>query len=132
MAKQFLVGYTGSSESQAALKLAIEEARLHDAKLFVINSQEGGTSEKPGELAEIQEALKSARDLLADADIAFEVSESVRGLSPGEDLVRFADDNEIERIYVGVEKKSRTRKLILGSTAQFIILKADCPVVAAK
>jgi len=132
MAKQFLVGYTGSPESRAALKLAIEEARLHGAKLFVINSQEGGATEKREELAEIQEALQSARELLADADIAYEASESVRGLSPGEDLVRFAADNKIDRIFVGVEKKSRTRKLILGSTAQFIILKADCPVVSAK
>ena len=132
MAKQFLVGYTGSPESRAALKLAIVEARLYEAKLFVINSQEGGATEKPEELAEIQEALQSARELLADADIAYEASESVRGLSPGEDLVRFAADNRIDRIFVGVEKKSRTRKLILGSTAQFIILKADCPVVSVK
>jgi nucleotide-binding universal stress UspA family protein len=132
MGKQFLVAYTGSAESQTALELAMEEARRHDAKLFVINSQEGGTSEKPAELAEIQEALKSARDLLADTDIAHEVSESVRGLSPGEDLIGFANDNEVDRIYVGVEKKSRTRKLILGSTAQYIILKAGCPVVAVK
>ena len=130
MAKQFMVGYTGSPESQAALKLAIEEARLFDAKLFVINSQEGGATEKPGELAEIQAALQSAREQLADADIAYEASESVRGLSPGEDLVRFAADNRIDRIFVGVEKKSRTRKLILGSTAQYIILKAECPGVA--
>ncbi|MDJ0783282.1 MAG: universal stress protein [Desulfosarcinaceae bacterium] len=132
MAKQFLVGYTGSPESRAALKLAIVEARLYDAKLFVINSQEGGSAEKPGELAETQAALQSARDLMADTDIAYEVSESVRGLSPGEDLVRFAADNQIDRIFVGVEKKSRTRKLILGSTAQYIILKAACPVVTAK
>lgn len=132
MAKNFLVAFTGSAESQAALKLAIEEATVHEAKLFVINSQEGGTSEKPSELAEIQEALKSARDLLADTDLVYEASESVRGLSPGEDLVRFASDNQIERIYVGIEKKSRTRKLILGSTAQYIILKAECPVVAVK
>jgi nucleotide-binding universal stress UspA family protein len=132
MARQFLVGYTGSPQSQAALKLAIEEARVNEAKLYVIYSQEGGATEKPDELAKIQEALQSARELLADTDIAYEASESVRGLSPGEDLVRFAVDNRIDRIFVGVEKKSRTRKLILGSTAQYIILKAECPVVAAK
>ncbi|MEJ2639664.1 MAG: universal stress protein [Desulfosarcinaceae bacterium] len=132
MARQFLVGYTGSPQSKAALKVAIEEARINDAKLYVIYSQEGGVTERPDELAKIQEALQGARELLADADIAYEASESVRGLSPGEDLVRFAVDNRIDRIFVGVEKKSRTRKLILGSTAQYIILKAECPVVAAK
>jgi nucleotide-binding universal stress UspA family protein len=132
MAKQFLVGYTGSRQSLAALKLAIEEARINGAKIYVIYSQEGGATEKPDELAKVQEALQGARELLVDADLAYEVSESVRGLSPGEDLVLFAADNRIDRIFVGVEKKSRTRKLILGSTAQYIILKAECPVVAAK
>ena len=72
MAKQFLVCYTGSPESQVALKLAIEEARLYAAKLFVIYSQEGGTSEKPDELAEIQSALQAAR--ADDPDTANEVS----------------------------------------------------------
>jgi nucleotide-binding universal stress UspA family protein len=132
MTKQFLVGYTGSLQSLAALKLAIEEARLHEAKLFVVYSQEGGAAEKPSEITEVQEALKRARALLDDAGIAYEASESVRGLSPGEDLVRFASDTQIDRIYVGVEKKSRARKLILGSTAQYIILKAQCPVVTTQ
>jgi nucleotide-binding universal stress UspA family protein len=132
MAKQFLVGYTGSPQSQAALKLAIEEARLHGAKLFVIYSQEGGAAEKPSELMEIQEALQKVHELLRDSGIVYEASESVRGLSPGEDLVRIAGDNQIDRVFVGVEKKSRTRKLILGSTAQYIILKAECPVVTVK
>jgi nucleotide-binding universal stress UspA family protein len=132
MARQFLVGYTGSPQSQAALKLAIEEACINAAKVYAIFSQEGGAAEKPDELAKIQEALQGARELLADADIAYEVSESVRGLSPGEDLIQFAVDNQIDRIFVGVEKKSRTRKLILGSTAQYIILKAECPVVTTR
>jgi nucleotide-binding universal stress UspA family protein len=55
-----------------------------------------------------------------------------RGLTPGEDLVRFAEENQIDRIFVGIEKKSRTSKLILGSTAQFVILKAPCPVITTK
>jgi nucleotide-binding universal stress UspA family protein len=35
-------------------------------------------------------------------------------------------------MFVGIEKRSRTQKLLLGSTAQFIILKAKCPVVTVK
>jgi len=41
-------------------------------------------------------------------------------------------ENDIDQIYVGIRKKSRTSKLILGSTAQFIILKAGCPVTSVK
>lgn len=55
-----------------------------------------------------------------------------RGLMAGEDIVLYAAENEIDQIYVGIRKKSRTSKLILGSTAQFIILKAGCPVTSVK
>ena len=51
---------------------------------------------------------------------------------PGDDIVRFAEENAINQLYVGIEKKSRTRKLFLGSTAQYVILKAPCPVITVK
>jgi nucleotide-binding universal stress UspA family protein len=35
-------------------------------------------------------------------------------------------------MFVGIEKKSKTRKMLLGSTAQYVILKSPCPVVTAK
>ena len=69
---------------------------------------------------------------LEDAGVELEVHEMARGLSPGEDIVIFAEDNDIDQIFVGIEKKSRTRKLLLGSTAQYIILKATCPVTTIK
>ena len=53
-----------------------------------------------------------------------------RGLSPGEDIVTFAAENDVDQVYVGIRKKSRTSKLILGSTAQYIILKVKCPVTS--
>jgi nucleotide-binding universal stress UspA family protein len=53
-------------------------------------------------------------------------------MSPGEDLVSFAEENDIDQIFIGVEKVSRTQKIIVGSNAQYIILKAPCPVVTVK
>jgi nucleotide-binding universal stress UspA family protein len=64
--------------------------------------------------------------------IRCETEQLVRGLTPGEDLVQFAEENEIDHIFVGIEKKSKTRKMLLGSTAQYIILKAPCPVTSVK
>ena len=56
----------------------------------------------------------------------------IRGLSPGEDLVNFAKENEVDEIIVGVKRRSKVGKLILGSTAQYVILEASCPVVSVK
>lgn len=129
---KFLVAYSGSNEAKAALDLAIEHAALFKAKVFVITSMEGGRSEKPEDIARVNQALKEVRRKLEDAGVEHEVQEMARGLSPGEDIVSFAKDYGIGQIFVGIEKKSRTRKLLLGSTAQYIILKAACPVTTVK
>jgi nucleotide-binding universal stress UspA family protein len=44
----------------------------------------------------------------------------------------YAKEKAIDLIVVGVEKRSKTQKILLGSTAQFIILKAPCPVLTVK
>jgi len=129
---KFLVAYSGSVEAKAALRLAVEHASLFKAKVFVITSMEGGHSEKPADIARVNQALKEVRQQLDDAGLDHEVHETARGLTPGEDIVRFAKENAIGHIYVGIEKRSRTRKLLLGSTAQYIILKATCPVITIK
>jgi nucleotide-binding universal stress UspA family protein len=129
---KFLVAYNGSTESKAALDLAIKHASIFKARVFVITSMEGGHSEKPEDITRVNLELKRVRQKLADAGIEHEVQEMARGLSPGEDIVIFAGENSIDQIFVGIEKKSRTRKLLLGSTAQYIILKAACPVTTIK
>ncbi len=56
----------------------------------------------------------------------------MRGLEAGEDLVRLAREEEIDEIYIGVKKRSKVGKFIFGSTAQYVILEAPCPVVTVK
>ena len=50
----------------------------------------------------------------------------------GEALVEFAADNDIDAMIIGVRKRSRLEKLLLGSDAQYIILNASCPVISVK
>ena len=129
---KFLVAYSGSAEAKAALSLAVEHASLFKAKVYVIPSREGGHSKNPADIARVNQELKPVRQQLDDAGLEHEVHETARGLTPGEDIVRFAKENKIDQIYVGIEKRSRARKLLLGSTAQYIILKASCPVTTIK
>ena len=129
---KFLVAYNGTKESQSALELAKTHAKIFEAKLVVLSSSEGGTGEKIEDINRIKSDLESIQEDLSKDGIECEVEQLARGLSPGEDIVLFAEENEIDQIYVGIRKKSRTSKLILGSTAQFIILKAKCPVTSVK
>ncbi len=129
---KFLVGYNGSKSAQAALALARDFAKVFQATVYVVASMEGGSSEKIEDIAKARADLEYADNFLKQENIACEVREMVRGLSPGEDLVKFARDNDIDQIFVGIEKKTRTRKILLGSTAQYVILKAPCPVISVK
>ena len=129
---KLLVSYSGTKESEAALKIARKHAKIFDAKLVVVSSSEGGKGEKPEEINKIKQDLESLQKDISEDGIECEVEQLARGLTPGEDIVLFAEENDIDHIYVGIRKKSRTSKLILGSTAQFIILKARCPVVSVK
>jgi len=56
----------------------------------------------------------------------------IRGFSAGEDIVKFAKDNDIDLIVVGVKRRSKVGKILLGSTAQYVIIKSPCPVLSVK
>ena len=129
---KILVSYDGTKESQAALELAQKQAKVFNARIVVVSSSEGGKGEKLVEINKIKEELEGIQAEIAKDGIECQVEQLARGYTPGEDIVLYADENNIDQIYVGIRKKSRTSKLILGSTAQFIILKARCPVVSVK
>lgn len=128
--KKFVVAYSGSKVSNAVLSLARDHAELFGAHVYVVISLIGGAGEKVEDIGQTREKLVFAKNFLQEKGVSCEVRELVRGVSPGEDLVEFAEENNVDQIYVGVEKKSRTQKILLGSNAQYIILKAPCPVVS--
>ena len=127
-----LVGYNGSAESKAALKLAGTLAKPLEGSITVVTSMEGGVRERPEDIARAQEHLNEARRMMQEEGISCDIQQTARGMSPGEDIVNFAKENDTDLIFVRVEKHSKTQKILLGSTAQYIILKAPCPVLTVK
>lgn len=129
---KYLVGFNGSPQARRALALACEQANLVGAKINVVYSLVGGIKESAGEIHRTEELLESVRTFMSKLDLDYEVFQMARGLTPGKDLVRFADENDIDHIFIGVEKISRTSKLIMGSTARYVILNGSCPVTTTK
>jgi nucleotide-binding universal stress UspA family protein len=39
---------------------------------------------------------------------------------------------KVDEIYVGARKRSKAGKFLLGSTTQYVVLHAPCPVVTVK
>ncbi|WP_022665004.1 universal stress protein [Desulfospira joergensenii] len=129
---KILVGYDGGEEGRMALSLARDIAGFHLAFVYVVTSMQGGSSEKQADIEKAEKGLDFARRLMENSGIQCECLQSVRGLSAGEDLVKFARENDIDHIFLGIRKKSRAQKALLGSTARYVILKAHCPVTSVK
>ncbi len=129
---KILIGYNGGEVGRLTLSLARDYAKLTNAFVYIVTSMEGGTSEKQSDILRAEEDLELAGQLMDRSEVPYETQQSVRGLSAGEDLVRFAEENAIDHIFLGIKKKSRAQKAILGSTARYVILKSPCPVTTIK
>jgi nucleotide-binding universal stress UspA family protein len=76
--------------------------------------------------------LDAIRAQLSDAGIDHEVLQPTNGLSPADEILMAAAAHDATRIVIGIRRRSPVGKLFTGSTAQQVLLEADCPVLAVK
>jgi nucleotide-binding universal stress UspA family protein len=127
---KFMICYDGSDSAKSALKLAHKNAKGMDAKLEVVNTITRELPLKHSQIQQKEDKLKrEVTDLLGGEDIPFETQLLVTSLTSGEQLIQFAQNETVDLIYIGIIKKSKVGKLLFGSTAQYVILHAPCPVV---
>ena len=125
--------YDGSGIAKDALALARDHAKTFGAKVFLVRSMEGGIDVPKRDFDNAERELKElAERFFRDEGIPCEPHLLVRGITPGEDLVQFAREHAVDEMIIGIRRRSKVGKLIFGSTAQHIILEADCPVVSIK
>ena len=129
---KILVGYDGSNAGEAAVALAADHAAAFDAEVHIVTSLSKGTERQQREIRAGEDDLARMSALCEKKGVACNTHLLIRGLSSGEDLVQFADENNVDEIVVGVKRRSKVGKLLMGSTAQYVILKARCPVVTVK
>jgi nucleotide-binding universal stress UspA family protein len=129
---KILVGYDLSNVAKEALELAKKHAKAFDAKVYVVRSLAQSREMKLEDIQKAEQELENIRRSFRDEGIACKTEAIVSSISPGEDLVQFATENEIDEIVIGVRRRSKVGKLLFGSNAQYIILQAECPVVAVK
>jgi nucleotide-binding universal stress UspA family protein len=125
-----VVGYLPTPEGLAALDHAIDEVTRTGDKLVVVNTGENGNYATPS-FATAQD-LDAIRAQLSDAGIDHEVLQPTNGLSAADEILLAAAAHRASRIVIGIRRRSPVGKLFTGSTAQQVLLDADCPVTAVK
>ncbi len=123
------VGYDASPESEQALRLAREIATEHHCLIEVVEvvsipayAFAGVTPPALGEsIEEMIQAAEAELATLPDVD-----HKAVYGL-PGEELARFGD--EVDLLLVGSRGYGPMRRLVLGSTANYLQRHARCALL---
>ena len=129
---KILVGYDGSNSAKDALALAKKHAAAFEAKVVIVSSLTGGSVTHAVEVEHATENLEVAKKMFDEDSIECETKLLVRGMTPGEDIVDYAKEKAFDEIIIGIKRRSKVGKLLFGSNAQYIIIKAPCPVVTVK
>jgi nucleotide-binding universal stress UspA family protein len=124
-----VVGWTSDARGHAALVRGAEEARAHGEALLAVNAT-SGTSTVDDRFAGADD-VSEVRTLLASLGVEAEVRQPVvRDVT--EALLTIAEEVAASMLVIGIRHRSPVGKLLMGSTAQRILLDAACPVLAVK
>ena len=130
---KFLVCYDETNAAKKALRAAREHAQIWKAELEVVNAITRVEPLKHAKVKKMEEQMEGeVKEILTDDDPPYEVQLLLTDLTPGEQLVKYAEDEEMDQIFLGIVKKSKVEKFLFGSTAQYVILHAPCPVVTIR
>lgn len=135
-----LVGVDGSPESRAALRWALEEARLRDYRLEVVHAWSGypGVALGTPVVVEDWDLLRSSAEQFAKTIVEETVGEpadveittiAVHGM-PTPVLVQAAEEADL--LVVGSRGRGGFRGLLLGSVSHQCAQHARCPVVIVR
>jgi nucleotide-binding universal stress UspA family protein len=124
-----LVGFVPTPEGRAALRRAVLECHLRGTSLIVVNSEQGSVD--PTSDPSTAEVSSICIDLGVN-EPEVEVRQFRNGYEPADDVLDVAEETQAELIVIGLRRRTAVGKLILGGSAQRILLDASCPVLAVK
>jgi nucleotide-binding universal stress UspA family protein len=128
--RTIVAGYLPTPEGTASLEAAKSQALASGARLVVVNTGRNGDYSHPN--------FASAQDIdaidaeLTDAGVDHEVQQATDGRSAAEVILAAASTVGAELVVIGLRRRSPVGKLLLGSTAQHVLLDAPCPVLTVK
>jgi nucleotide-binding universal stress UspA family protein len=125
-----VVGYVPTSEGESALQHAVREARSRGVRLIVVNTSRGDSL--VDERYADSEQLAALGATLAEQDVDHELVHAIRGKDASEEILDVAHERRADLVVIGLRRRSAVGKLLLGSTAQRVLLGASCPVLAVK
>lgn len=130
MISTIVVGFVPTPEGEAALEAAIAEARLRQAEIVVVNSSRGDTFIDANKAK--QATLQKIEERLTAMDIKHRISSPRSGVEAADHIMEVSEEYEHSMIVLGLRRRSRVGKLLMGSTAQNILMLSERPVMTVR
>lgn len=141
-----LVGIDGSKQSEMALGKAINAALQNNAKLSLLSVINGerfpntstvgygfiDRSVYDGAVKEMQQKLAHYQQQAKDAGVADVNLEVKIGNAKVELGSKYPKDHDVDLIVVGATGLNFIGRMIVGSTASYVVREADCDVIVVK
>jgi nucleotide-binding universal stress UspA family protein len=125
-----LVGYLPSPEGEAAFAAGIEEAARRGEPLVALNSPRTGAPVTSTQADDA--ALVRLRQVAQDAGVDLTVRHDAHRDDLVDMVLEVADEVDASVIVIGLRHRSPVGKLLMGSTAQRILLSSTRPVLSVK
>jgi nucleotide-binding universal stress UspA family protein len=125
-----LLAYIRTPEGDAALAIAIAEARRRETGAVVVNvTRPAAEVDSP---VSAEQNLDAVAARFAEAGVPVEVRQLPAGTDPADGVVAVAAETGPDVVVIGLRRRTAVGKLIVGSTSQQILLGVDAPVLAVK
>jgi len=125
-----VVGYVPTPEGEAALDHALREAASRSTRLVVVNTSRGDSLVDRRYVQD--EQLGSLEKKVAEAGVEHLLLHAITGRDAAQEILDVAAEHHADLVVLGLRRRTPVGKLIMGSTAQRVLLEAACPVLAVK
>lgn len=136
-AKKILFPTDFSTTSDDGLAMAESLARDTGAELLILHVEEPPAAYGGGEMyygipePDKTALLKMLHDV-APADVGLSYEHRLVTGDPADEIVRVADQEKCDLIVIGTHGRTGLRRLLMGSVAEAVVRRANCPVLTVK
>jgi nucleotide-binding universal stress UspA family protein len=141
--KEIMIATDGSEHVRTAIESAIEIAKLSEAKLYAVHVIALGfystthSINSEWEKAMKDQLIKESYEATSYVEKAgraenVEVESVILEGSPAEEIIDFAEKNDIDLIVIGTHGMSGFQRFLLGSVAENVIRHSKKPVLVVR
>lgn len=122
-----VVAYVPSATGFRALTESEREAQVRKTSLVVVNVVDSAGFNLP--TAADEKDLDAVAAHAAELGIEHKIEQPTSDERPADVIVEIAHREAAELIVLGLHRRSRVQKALLGSTVRDVMLSAECPVL---